>query len=252
MYAMCSIRVLEAKVMVHDVSVKGTFIYVKYWEILGLLFEHAILKVVEYGMNQSKVFRQMNRLLSSYVVSYMCQGHSRVRINNVNYYYNPGDVIFIPPHTIRDHVQDTNDECSYMWWNFTFEIANCIDVFRVFQFLPQIVLVDPTEFSKAFHKFYQFKTFFHIMLPLAGPGIASLFIFLFIWGWNDFRLPLLMIYKDQLRALPVGIMYYSNKYTTNQSLVAAGVTIASLPIVIINILFQKQFVQGLTAGAFKD
>jgi raffinose/stachyose/melibiose transport system permease protein len=96
-----------------------------------------------------------------------------------------------------------------------------------------------------------FKTFMHIMLPLMLPAIMALIIFEFVNSWNDFLLPLLFVYDEAYRTLPLGLMYFSGEYTTNQSLVAAGVTIAVIPIVIVYIIFQRKFIEGITAGAVK-
>ncbi len=97
----------------------------------------------------------------------------------------------------------------------------------------------------------EFLTFFKIVIPLAVPAISTIVIFEFMWGWNDFLLPLLTVYNDKYRTLPLGLMYFKTKYLTNYSLIAAGVTISSIPIVLIYILFQRSFIQGLTAGAVK-
>jgi raffinose/stachyose/melibiose transport system permease protein len=96
-----------------------------------------------------------------------------------------------------------------------------------------------------------FRTFFHIMLPLMVPAITALVVFEFSNSWNDFLLPLLFVYEDSYRTLPLGLMYFSGEYTTNQSLVAAGVTIAVLPIVTVYMIFQRKFIEGITAGSVK-
>lgn len=96
-----------------------------------------------------------------------------------------------------------------------------------------------------------FKAFTHIMLPLMMPAVTALVIFEFVNSWNDFLLPLLFVYDEAYRTLPLGLMYFSGEYTTNQSLVAAGVTIAVVPIIIVYIIFQRKFIEGITAGAVK-
>ncbi|NCC77570.1 MAG: carbohydrate ABC transporter permease, partial [Clostridia bacterium] len=97
----------------------------------------------------------------------------------------------------------------------------------------------------------EFLTFGYIMLPLIKPAVTSLLVFEFMWSWNDFFLPMLMIYDDAYRTLPLGLMYFFGKYTVDHSLVAAGVTICTLPIIAVYTLFQRKFEQGLTAGAIK-
>jgi raffinose/stachyose/melibiose transport system permease protein len=96
-----------------------------------------------------------------------------------------------------------------------------------------------------------FKTFVYIMLPLMMPAVTSLLVFEFSASWNDFLLPLLFVYDDAYRTLPLGLMYFSGEYTTNQSLVAAGVTIAIVPIIVVYVLFQRKFIEGITAGSVK-
>ncbi|MCL2164673.1 MAG: carbohydrate ABC transporter permease [Oscillospiraceae bacterium] len=97
----------------------------------------------------------------------------------------------------------------------------------------------------------EFSTFFRVMLPLVMPAVTSLLVFEFMWSWNDFFLPMMIIYRDSIRTLPLGLMYFSGKYTANYSLLAAGVTICSLPIIVIYTIFQRKFVEGLTSGAVK-
>lgn len=96
-----------------------------------------------------------------------------------------------------------------------------------------------------------FKTFLYIMLPLMVPAVTSLLVFEFAASWNEFLLPLLFVYDDTYRTLPLGLMYFSGEYTTNQSLVAAGVTIAVVPIIIVYVIFQRKFIEGITAGSVK-
>lgn len=97
----------------------------------------------------------------------------------------------------------------------------------------------------------KFRTWFSIMLPLTKPALSALLIFEFMWSWNDYLLPMLLVYDDEIRTLPLGLMYFQGEYTLKTSLVAAGVTICTLPIIIAYCFFQRSFVQGITAGAVK-
>jgi len=97
----------------------------------------------------------------------------------------------------------------------------------------------------------EFTTFLYIMMPLTKPALMTLLVFEFMWSWNDLFLPMLVVYKDTARTLPLGLMYFFGKYTSDHSLIAAGVTICTIPIIIVYILFQRQFIQGITTGAVK-
>lgn len=97
----------------------------------------------------------------------------------------------------------------------------------------------------------EFTTFIYIMAPLIKPALSALLVFEFMWSWNDMFLPMLVVYNDASRTLPLGLMFFFGKYTADHSLIAAGVTICTLPIVVVYTLFQKSFIEGLTAGAVK-
>ncbi|MFJ5762497.1 carbohydrate ABC transporter permease [Neobacillus sp. NPDC093182] len=97
----------------------------------------------------------------------------------------------------------------------------------------------------------EFQTFFRVYLPLMVPAITSLFVFEFMWAWNDFLLPLLFVYDDAYRTLPLGLMYFFGEYTADQSLIAAGVSISIVPIIVVYIIFQRKFIEGITAGSVK-
>jgi raffinose/stachyose/melibiose transport system permease protein len=97
----------------------------------------------------------------------------------------------------------------------------------------------------------EFQAFFSIMLPLARPAISSLIVFQFMWSWNAFLMPLLYLQSESLRTLPLGLMFFQGRYTSDYGLLAAGVTISTVPLIVVYMIFQKQFIQGLTAGAVK-
>jgi raffinose/stachyose/melibiose transport system permease protein len=97
----------------------------------------------------------------------------------------------------------------------------------------------------------EFDVFFRIMFPLAGPAVSSLIVFQFMWTWNAFLMPLIFLQRETLRPVALGLMFFQGRYTTNQALVAAGVTLATLPLIVLYIIFQRQFMRGLTAGAIK-
>ena len=64
-------------------------------------------------------------------------------------------------------------------------------------------------------------------------------------------MPLIYLQREDLRPLAVGLMFFQGRYTQDYGLIAGGVSIATLPIVLVYIVLQRQFVRGLTAGAVK-
>jgi raffinose/stachyose/melibiose transport system permease protein len=90
-----------------------------------------------------------------------------------------------------------------------------------------------------------------VMFPLSRPLIGTLGLLFFIWTWNEFLLPLVVNIDPDYHTLPVGLLYFQQRWTSNMPLIAAGATIIFLPLVLIFLLFQKQLIAGLTEGALK-
>jgi raffinose/stachyose/melibiose transport system permease protein len=96
-----------------------------------------------------------------------------------------------------------------------------------------------------------FGLLYYIITPLSTPVLSSLLIFSFMWTWNQFLLPIIFIQDDTLRTLPVGFNFFQGKYVSNIPLTMAGAVISFMPVVIIYMIFQRQFIRGITAGALK-
>lgn len=97
----------------------------------------------------------------------------------------------------------------------------------------------------------EFQVFWQVMLPLARPGIVTVALLEFLWSWNDLLLPLVFLVTDDLRTLPVGMLFFQGQFTIDYGLMTAGVLILSLPVTILFLAFQRDFVKGLASGALK-
>jgi len=93
------------------------------------------------------------------------------------------------------------------------------------------------------------RTFFRIMLPLAKPIIATTAIMQFIWTWNSFFVPLIFsLNKPELRTLAVGMYAFVGEHTVDWSGMAAGASIAVVPVVLVFIVFQRFFIEGISGS----
>jgi len=88
-----------------------------------------------------------------------------------------------------------------------------------------------------------------IVLPISWPAISAVVIFEFLECWNEFFLALTFIQKSNLRTLPLGVFAFSSRFITNYSQLFSVLSLSMLPIIIIFLIFQRQFISGLTAGA---
>jgi len=93
------------------------------------------------------------------------------------------------------------------------------------------------------------RIWWHVGIPLVAPALSVVVIFNALNVWNEFVLASLMFTNNNIMPLQVGLMEFSNRMVTQHTLIMAALTVAALPIILLYIKMQKQFVRGLTAGA---
>lgn len=96
-----------------------------------------------------------------------------------------------------------------------------------------------------------FKLFYKIVLPLAKPAMAAIGIFTFIGSWNNFLWPYLSILSETLYTLPVGIPVFNDAYTQAYVLPMTANAVASIPVIIVFLIFEKQIVKGVSFTGIK-
>ncbi len=95
------------------------------------------------------------------------------------------------------------------------------------------------------------QTMTRVMLPLAAPGLFTAAILTFIYAWNEFFFALLILTQPEKQTLPVGIALFQGEFTMPWGELAAASVMATLPLVILVLLFQRWIISGLSAGAVK-
>ena len=91
-----------------------------------------------------------------------------------------------------------------------------------------------------------------IVLPTMKPTLAALAIFMFLGRWNDFVYPLVITRTPEQYTLPVALATLQGANTTDYGQLLAGTTISILPVLILFLFLQKEFVSGMTAGSVKE
>jgi ABC-type glycerol-3-phosphate transport system permease component len=95
------------------------------------------------------------------------------------------------------------------------------------------------------------QTFWHIMLPLAQPGLATVAIFSFVFRWNDFFGPLIYLTTAENMTIAVGLQLFRGLWGTDFSLLMAASVAAVLPIIVLFFFAQKTFIQGIALTGMK-
>ena len=97
----------------------------------------------------------------------------------------------------------------------------------------------------------EWRTFTDVMFPMIKPGVGACAIFTFINSWNDYFMQLLMLTSSKNLTISLGIATMQAENSTDFGLLMAGSALASVPIIIVFLIFQKYFTKGITMGAVK-
>jgi raffinose/stachyose/melibiose transport system permease protein len=97
----------------------------------------------------------------------------------------------------------------------------------------------------------EIRIFFEVIAPLLRPAIATVAVFTMVPVWNDLWFPLLLTSSDSTHTITLGVQQFLGQYTTDWNSVLSALSLAMLPVVVIYVIFSRQLISGLTAGAIK-
>lgn len=157
----------------------------------------------------------------------------------------PAQVTMIPRYLLvqKLHLYDT------LW---ALVIPNLVSVFGIYlakQFIEDIPnsLCDAAKIDGA----GPMKIYFHVILPNIKPAIGSIGIFTAMRSWNDYLNPLLMLNDTDRMTLPLGLVMFSDQRGADLSATMAVATMIMVPMILIFLLFQKQFIKAMTMTGIK-
>lgn len=129
---------------------------------------------------------------------------------------------------------------------FALVFPGLVSAFGTF-FLRQAYLGIPNEIAEAAYLdgCNKWQTFVKVMLPLTGPSMAALAIFTAVFAYADLMWPLICNTDLNMMTLSAGLSTLNGQYTTNFPVLMAGSLLAMIPMVILHLIFQKQFIQGI-------
>ncbi|RLQ97477.1 carbohydrate ABC transporter permease [Falsibacillus albus] len=96
------------------------------------------------------------------------------------------------------------------------------------------------------------QTYWKVIFPLAGPGIFTTAILVFIAAWNEFLFALTINTDEHYKTVPVGIAMFQGQYTIPWGEISAATIVITVPLVLFVLLFQRRIVSGLTSGSVKE
>jgi lactose/L-arabinose transport system permease protein len=158
----------------------------------------------------------------------------------------PAEVLYIPQFTMMTKIG----------WQNRYEaiiipaLANAFGIFL----MRQNMLSFPTSLIEAarIDGCGEFSIFFKIVLPNMKPALAALGIYNFMGQWGNFMWPLIILSSNDMYTLPVALASLDGLMYKDYGMMMLGATISTIPILIMFLLFQKQFISGLMGGAVKE
>jgi multiple sugar transport system permease protein len=171
----------------------------------------------------------------------------------------PGQVTTIPNYIIAKHVplfggNDVLGNGGHGWLDSYWGLIvpqgiSAVTIFMLRQYMRTIPddLLDAARVDGA----SEFRIYAQIVMPLCRPALAALAIFTFQYQWDDFYWPLIVISSEELRTLPVGLALFVVRNRTVWDLLMAGSVVATLPVLVVFLIFQRHFVRGIAVTGMK-
>ncbi len=124
--------------------------------------------------------------------------------------------------------------------------------FAVFTFVGYIGTISPQlDESAKIDGANEVQIFLRIIFPLMGPVLTSVSIYIAVWTWNDFVSPMIILGSSSFYTVTMGIYRAIGQYTQKWDDVFAILLLAIVPLIVLFVFMQRQFISGLTAGALK-
>lgn len=157
----------------------------------------------------------------------------------------PWQVYMVPQFALMSKMQLTNSHLGLI-------LMQAFSAFGVF-LMRQFMMAIPGELLEAarIDGLNEYGIFARIALPLVKPGIATLIIFTFVNIWNDFMGPMIYINSTELKTIQLGIRMFISQYGADYALIMAASVCSLIPVLIIFMLCQRWFIEGIAAGGVK-
>ncbi len=185
-------------------------------------------------------------LLAGYTFAkYKFPGRDIIFLAMISTLMIPIQVIMVPEFLITSKLGLVNS-----WWGVILpRTAEAFGLFMVRQFMVSIPdeLIEAARLDGA----SEFGIFRRVILPLSGPVIAVLTIFTFMWRWNDFAWPLVVLQSKSAYTVPLGLNLMKGQYFTDWTGLMSMSLLSIIPILLVFIFFQRYFIQGIASTGIK-
>jgi len=160
----------------------------------------------------------------------------------------PTEMLIIPWFNMS--VQAGWNQGPAQYWGIVFPgVITAVGIFLMRQFFDGV----PNELLDAarIDGMHEFGIFWRIAVPLVKPAIAALCIFNFIGNWNAYLWPLIIASTREFYTLPVGLSFFRGETSTQWEMIMTGASLATVPLLLIFLIFQRQIIKGIALTGLK-
>ncbi len=160
----------------------------------------------------------------------------------------PTEMLIIPWFNMS--VQFGWNQGFAQYWGIVFPgVITAVGIFLMRQFFDGVPdeLLDAARIDGV----NEFGIFWRVAMPLVKPAVAALCIFNFIGNWNAYLWPLIIVSARQYYTLPVGLSFFSGEVSSSWELIMTGASMATVPLLLVFIIFQRQIIKGIALTGLK-
>lgn len=162
-------------------------------------------------------------------------------------YMFPGVVIVVPAYRILSRMGLVDNVAGVVMVELVLTVPFCIWMLRSFFMQIPRELFEAGRMDGASH----LRVLWSVMLPVARPGVIAIAVFAFIFSWNEYLFPLVLINSDSGKTLPIGVAGFMGNLTVQWGPLLASGVVAVVPVLVLFLFLQRYLVEGLMAGAMK-
>ncbi|MCA9788869.1 MAG: carbohydrate ABC transporter permease [Cyanobacteria bacterium HKST-UBA05] len=214
---------------------------------LGLYFANSVLVT-----GSAVIFNLIFSTLAAYPLArFEFAGKNQVFMAILATMMIPFQVIMIPLYMIMLHL-NLVDSASAIGGYLGLIIPFVVSGFGIF-FVRQAMVQIPRDLEQSvvLDGCNSWQVLTQIYVPLIKPTLATLAVFTFIANWGEFLWPSIVLSKQTMYTLPVGLVHLQGAFSANWRLIAAGTVLAALPVIVFFFVLQRYFMSGTLSGSLK-
>ena len=187
-------------------------------------------------------------VLGAYSLAFFDSPLSRTAGNLILFTYMfPGVVVVVPAYQLLSRLGLVDNMAGLVLVELVLTVPFCIWMLRSFFIEIPIELLEAGRIDGA----SRMRVLWSLLLPVARPGVIAIAVFAFIFSWNEYLFPLVLINSDASKTLPLGIAGYMGNLTVEWGPLLASGVVAVIPVLVLFFFLQRYLVEGLMAGAVK-